>query len=806
MMLLYFSLAWVLGILIGSQIKLPVYYLGVCILPLALIPFLPRYKKSFIVLGICLLIFVGGNLRMQQTLSDISNQQLRTYNDRGMVTIEGIITDSPETRDNAVQIEVSAGSIEFNDSKTELSGKVLVRTNRYPEYHYGDYLELSGELETPPRFDDFDYRQYLSLQNVHSIMYYPHITLVERGKGSPLLTFIYTIRNRLSENLARILPEPHGSLAQGILLGIRNNIPLYITQLFSATGTTHLLAISGLHLSIIIGLLLSSSIWLFGKRYYTYVWLALICIWLYAIITGLRPPILRGAIMGTMLLIAELLGRQRTAPIALAFAAAVMVGLTPALLRDASFQLSFLAMAGLAVVFPPVQALLRKQTTDEHNFKSMLLIVIGESFTVTGIATLATWPVIAYHFGILSLVGIPATFFSLPALPPIILISGLAAVIGLILPVLSQVFGWFAWLFLSYLLVIVQLFHSFPFSSINIEHMHLWHIVFYYIVLAIAIIFIMKHKSIITCSKELNKELVRVGKNKIKTMKTPPVKYILTPLILLTIIVWAALFYMPDGKLHVSYLDIGQGDAILIQTPNNQNILIDGGPSPQAIKLELGKKLAFWERTIDLMILTQPHADHITGLIEVVQYYDVKQVIEPGIIDGSATYDRLVGLCEDKGIDYISVHQGQQIDLGNNLHIDIIHPPVERLQKTANDVDNNGMVLRLQYGEVSFLFTADIEKEAEWFLISQRAPLKSNVLKVAHHGSSTSSSPEFITTVGPELAIISAGENNRYNHPHEEVISELAKQTGHDRIFSTPTHGTIELVTDGSRLWVRTEH
>jgi competence protein ComEC len=806
MKLLYFSLAWILGILIGYHIALPVYYFGIGILPLAVIPFLPRYRKSLIVLSVFILVLIGGNLRMQQTLDDISKQQLQAYNDKGLVKIEGTIIETPEIRDNAVQLELAASSIEFNDNRSELSGKILVRTNRYPEYHYGDYLKLTGELETPHQFEGFDYKKYLALQDIYSIMYYPHIELIESGRGPPVLTGIYSLRNRLSQNLARALPEPQGSLAQGIFLGIRSNIPQHVVQMFSETGTAHLLAISGLHLSIIIGLLLSSSIWLLGKRYYSYVWLALICIWFYAIITGLRPPIVRGATMGTMLLIAELLGRQRSAPIALVFAAAIMVGITPTVLWDTSFQLSFLAMAGLAVVFPHVQASLRKRMTKETNFKSTLYIVIIEAVAVTTIATLTTWPLIVYHFGILSLVGIPATFFSLPVLPAIILLSGITALAGMIAPLLAQIFGWLAWLFLSYLLVIIQIFHALPLSFIKIDNIQSWQIWMYYIILIAAIISFTKRKTLRSYFILWTKRFIEFGERASKTVSKLPVKYTLAPLLLLSVLVWTAIAYLPDGKLHVSYMNVGQGDAILIQTPNNQNILIDGGPSPQAIKLELGKKLPFWERTIDLMIVTQPHADHITGLLEVVKDYNVKQIIEPEIDYRSAVYDQFSESCKQKGIERVTVYQGQRIHLGNNLNMDIIHPPIEQLQDTANDVDNNGLVLRLQWDEVSFLFTADIEKEAEWYLISQRAHLKSDVLKVAHHGSITSTSPEFLTVTNPELAIISVGKDNPYSHPHEEVMSQLSSQLGEDRIFVTSVHGTVELATDAHRLWVKTEY
>ncbi|UCH50395.1 MAG: MBL fold metallo-hydrolase, partial [Chloroflexota bacterium] len=280
-------------------------------------------------------------------------------------------------------------------------------------------------------------------------------------------------------------------------------------------------------------------------------------------------------------------------------------------------------------------------------------------------------------------------------------------------------------------------------------------------------------------------------------------KWVVFPLLIATVLIWVTIINMPDDKLHVSILDVGQGDAILIQTPNRQDIIIDGGPSPQAIGLELGKKLPFWDRTIDMVILTQPQADHVTGLIEVLKKYNVSQVIEPGISYDSITYQHWLNLVNDKEIGHETGHAGQEINLGSEIEIEVLHPPSPLLQDTSDDIDNNGMVLRLSWNKVSFLFTADIGQEAEWHLIAQRANLQATILKVAHHGSLTSTSPEFLASVNPEIAAISVGANNRFGLPHSQVLTILSEQLGNDRVYITPTHGTIEFITDGNRLWIQ---
>jgi competence protein ComEC len=520
----------------------------------------------------------------------------------------------------------------------------------------------------------------------------------------------------------------------------------------------------------------------------------------------MNPPVVRGAIMGSMFLIAEYLGRQSSASIALTFAAAVMVGIQPQVLWDASFQLSFLAMAGLIFISPYLQNWGRKgvmAAVGKEGTTASLGNFISDSFAVTLAAILATWPVIAYYFGVVSFVGLPATFFAVLALPGIIITSALVAGMGLLAPLLAQFLGWVSWLFLSYFMIVVRAFDALPFSSVKLSSIHIWQIWIYYAVLA-AIVAIIYYRNQLT-------DLFRMTASKISPQISKasglaakvPKKWVIPPLLITSILVWVAFLNMPDDKLHVSILDVGQGDAILIQTPNHQDILIDGGPSPQAISLELGKKLPFWDKTIDLVILTQPQADHVAGLIEVLQQYKVQQIIEPGIAYSSATYQQWLNLVNDNEIKHETGHAGQEVNLGSGIKLEILHPPSSLLQDNSDYIDNNGMVLRLSWNEISFLFTADVGREAEWYLVAQRANLKSTVLKVAHHGSQTSTSPEFLAVVSPEVAAISVGTNNRFGLPDSEVVDRLTERLGNDRLYLTSTHGTIEFITDGDRLWLK---
>ena len=261
---------------------------------------------------------------------------------------------------------------------------------------------------------------------------------------------------------------------------------------------------------------------------------------------------------------------------------------------------------------------------------------------------------------------------------------------------------------------------------------------------------------------------------------------------------------LPDDRLHVSFLDVGQGDAILIQK-GSQQVLVDGGPSPQAVCLGLGEKMPFWDRTIELMVLSHPSADHVAGLVEVLNRYRVEQVLYPEMDFESGVYDEWLRLVREKGIKATLAQAGQQIDLGGGVAIEVLSPPDPPLSATDSDVDNNAAVLRLSLGEVSFLLTADMMWEAEFELVYNRANLKSTVLKVAHHGSNTSTTPEFLAVARPELAVISVGADNEYGHPTEEVLRRLEEELGEENIYRTDENGTVEFITDGDRLWVKTD-
>lgn len=802
MPLILLSAAWVVGIYLGTRFDLPLVLLSAGLVPLPLLLFLKKYRKFIVITSLSLLALFTASWYAYQSLHVIDVDDLRYYNDRGTIDVRGIIARDPEISDRSTRLYFSVSETRTDGEWQSVEGNALLIVPRVSTYKYGDRLQVTGEMETPPQLNDFDYRGYLAHQGIYSTILYPDIEIEARGLGFKPLSLIYELRASLAQTLARALPEPQASLAQGIILGIRENIPPSVKNDFARTGTAHLLAISGLHLGIVAGIMLSLGIWLFGRRYYLYVWLAIATIWLYALLTGMHPPVIRGAIMGTLFLTAELLGRQRSAITALTFAAAIMVGISPYILEDAAFQLSFLAMAGLVFLFPSFRSLGRRAISKfigEEGAIATAATFAGDSLSVTMAAIIAVWPVVAYYFGIISFAGPLATFLLLPALPAVILVGAASGVIGLIFLPVGQAVGWLAWLFLSYMLVIASWLASSPLAFIEVDPIAPAWLWLYYAGLTTAIILGRKLK--IDWISKATAGFRSGASRSANAVCRLPVKWVLPLLATMAVLVSVIAASMPDDELSISFLDVGQGDAILIQQ-GSQQVLIDGGPSPQAISLELGRQMPFWDRTIELVILTHPDQDHLAGLIEVLKRYRVEKVLDPNLDSGTPLYEEWQRLVTEKELERITALAGQQIALGEAT-LTVLHPAEALLKDTDEDIDNNGVVLCLKDGNVSFMLAADIRREAELHLITRRAALKSTVLKVAHHGSDTSTSQEFLSAVDPQIAVLSVGADNKFGHPGDEVVDRLENKLGRGNIYRTDHHGTIQFTTDGEKLWVR---
>lgn len=268
-------------------------------------------------------------------------------------------------------------------------------------------------------------------------------------------------------------------------------------------------------------------------------------------------------------------------------------------------------------------------------------------------------------------------------------------------------------------------------------------------------------------------------------------------LFLATGFIWYAVYAENRQELEVDFLDVGQGDAVFIQAPGGNQILIDGGPN-KAVLRELSKVMPFYDRTIDIVIESHPDGDHINGLVDVLRRYNVDYVMESGIESDSAAFAEIEKNINEKKVKKILARRGTRIILGNGAILDILFPDRDPAGIDTNDAS---IIAKLQYGGKSFLFTGDSPQKMEKYLILiDPKSIDADVLKIGHHGSKTSSSEEFLGYASPEYAVISVGKDNRYGHPHQEVLERLIQFGA--KILRTDELGVIKFKTDGENLQI----
>ena len=278
--------------------------------------------------------------------------------------------------------------------------------------------------------------------------------------------------------------------------------------------------------------------------------------------------------------------------------------------------------------------------------------------------------------------------------------------------------------------------------------------------------------------------------------------FFLGGLIFLNALVWQEVFgFIGSPYLGVVFFDVGQGDAIFIETPQKHQILIDGGPDSVILE-KLATVIPFWDRSIDLIILTHPEHDHFAGLIEVLKRYEVENILWTGIVRNTAEYGKWLKLINKEKAKIYIAKAGQRITTNPGFVVLETLYPFENLEgQIVKNTNNTSVICRMTFRENRFLFTGDAYKSIERKLVNQGIDLDSDVLKVGHHGSKTSSAEEFIEQVSPEVAVISAGKNNSYGHPYQGTLDTLEKY-GID-VLRTDKDGDIKIISDGEKIKIQ---
>jgi competence protein ComEC len=547
---------------------------------------------------------------------------------------------------------------------------------------------------------------------------------------------------------------------------------------------THIIAISGFNIAILIAMLVTVAEKFMSRR--GAVIFAVGGIIVYTILVGAAASVVRAAIMGSIYLIANRwLGRPNFAYASLFLSGFLMTLFNPFALWDIGFQLSFTATLGLMIYGTPFSQWTRSQLLHwlDESIVNPIMGVLSEAVLITLAAQMLTLPLMMAYFGQLSLVSLLANAFILPAQPGVMVWGGLATLMGLIVPAIGQALAWVAWLFLSYTIWMVRLFATVPGATIPVE-ISVSGVIIIYVAIA-ALTWYAKQEN----ERRLQ---IRAGLQKNLTRGTA---IGLSLLVALLSISWN--ISQPDGQLHVIFMNVGQGDATLIVTPNGRQLLIDGGLYPSVLNDQLGRQVPFWDREIDLMVATHPDADHVSGLVEVFGRYAIGRLITDGEGMGeSSIYDEVLLAAETARTPIHPAKVGEVIYLDEGVRLEVVHPGDTLNRESRNE---NSVSMRLVYGSFTFLFTGDAEEQAEGEMLATGLPLQSLVFKAGHHGSRSSSTMPFLEAVRPQIIVVSSGAGNRFGHPHPEMLAR-AQAIG-AAVLRTDELGSVEVITDGQTMW-----
>ena len=806
--------ALVAGLMIGAGWDAPPAALALFAIAAAFALALSASLRISLIPALAALALAAGTLRASWT--DEPGAALVPYRAAGGIELAGTIADDPKESAGAATFTLRAESVrrEPETERTPVSGLVRVtaaptseiaQSRAPPLFRYGDRLLLSGQLQDPPELDDFDFPAYLERQGIRFVMSFPAVRLVSADGGSAFARALSDSRREMADALAKAVPEPQAAFGQAILLGIRDGLPDSLTEDFRRSGASHLLAISGLHVGVLMAMAVSAGAAILGRGRRLHLAAAFCAVWGYALLSGASPSAMRAAAMGTAYLIAMGVGRPRSLVPALALAAALMAMAQPRALSSVSFQLSFAAMMGIAVYRESLSDAILDRLNIGPEIGGARAEILRSAVGAAGItiaATFATAPLVGFHFGQVSTMSLPSTLLALPAVPLALAAHGAAAVVGAVSETASVPFGWFAWAASSYIIEIAALLARVPAASVEVGAPGAAFIWLYYGAFAAFVVRAYMGGG----SRRRTPAGARLPVLRALREKSPAWQAVAAVAIAAALLWAAALGRIASGDaMTVTFADVGQGDMTVITTPSGHRVVVDGGPDPDRAAQALGDALQFWERTIDLLILTHPHSDHIAGLNEILRRYRVSNILFRELDFDSADYAVWRNLVAQEGANVVSARAGTSFEFADGVRLEILSPPDALLSGTESDIDNASVVVRAVYGERSVLLTGDLFAEGERRLAESGQALSSDLLKVAHHGSATSSSRAILDAASPSAAVISAGADNPFGHPSPEVLERLKEYIPPNRIFVTAERGAVIFETDGESLRVRTE-
>lgn len=699
------------------------------------------------------------------------------------VTIEGTIASLPDPGLTTARYELRAHRVTAN-GPADISGKALLTVDQYARYEPGTPVTVRGKLDEPPVLEGFDYRAYLARSDIVGTMLFPEITVTGEVSAWDRLRTLAGPRLRFERALQRSLPEPEASLAAGIAIGRDDSMPPALIEDYRATGLAHLIAVSGSNVALVTIIVFVVAVPVAGRQWAT--WPAIATALAYMLLAGLSPTVTRAAVMAAIALIGYVVGRPRSGLTALAVAIVVMTAISPAVALDVGFQLSAAATAGIIAYSPWIEAAIARtlRTARVDPF------VPGPAVTAAALtiaATIATLPAMWTTFERVSLIGPLANVVVAPLFALAFWLSLLTGGAGMV----SDTAGWTVGLVAYYPLALTNAVASrlaaVPFADVAVPGGGTNSAIAAYLALGAAGWFAYRY----------HPEPLPVLSRPSPAAR--PLQWVAAggtaAGLVAAVLTVSILPLRGPGEIEVAMLDVGQGDAILVTTPGGTRILIDGGPSGIQLMREVGAVLPHWQRTIDVVFLTHPQQDHLGGLVEFLRRYRVGEVIDGGTSHTTATFEHYAAEAPAR----VTAARGDRFEW-DGVTFYVLWPP----RDLAGGIDpgqlnDASLVLRISYGETSFLLTGDLGSAGQNALMTVE-DVRADVHKVSHHGAGTSSLA-FLDAVGEVVALIPVGAGNRFGHPDEDVLTKLSDAT----VYRTDINGRVRVTSDGHRLRVHTE-
>jgi competence protein ComEC len=657
------------------------------------------------------------------------------------------------------------------------------RTRPRPETPYGEYLARLGA------WGNLDAR---SMEVAPSI-------------GGPA-RWLERIRRGAGDLLAQTLPEPEAGLAAGILIGLRDRVDRAVASAFTTAGVSHVVAISGWNIAIVAAAVaaMSGSI---GRRRRSVV--TAVAIVAYVAFAGASPSVVRAGAMAGVVLLARETGRAGYAAAALGWAAALLLIADPGLIGDAGFQLSTVATAGLIAWATPVSERI------ERAGRGRLPRWLVESLGVSLAAQAATLPIVLASFGRLALVAPAVNLLVVPLVAPAMAAGIVALLAGIVVALgaptgLAAILATPAWVILRSIIVIVEQSAALPVANVTLEP-PAGAICAAALTLIIGLAIVAQRQAGRARQAGGDAGGHKTGAARLGSL--PPSsagvperlgRAAVMGLVLSVAVAGAVVAVRPSGVASITVLDIGQGDAILIEGAHGGRLLVDGGPDPDRLLVVLDRQIPPWDRRIDAVILTHPHEDHVAGLALLLDRYRVGRVFEPGMRGPGPGYaawtERLAG---PDAPTRSGLATGDRLSV-DDVRMRVLWPDRNRVPLEPPDggtgINNVSIVLLGEVAGRRFLLTGDIEEGIDPIVVERGVP-PVELLKIAHHGSKTATTAAFIGATRPRVAIASAGADNPYGHPAKSTLDRLRE--GGARVYRTDVDGSVTVAFEPSGMTVR---